>query len=851
MKRFSYSERDYAFGQIMLTLRTNIGLTQAGLGERLRVSRRAVARWEAGSSYPTAERLKQLITLGVQQQAFPAGRQEEEIRALWHAAHQKLLLDEAWLAALLGGPHPALTLLPPVPLAEPQRGEVSAAEPKPAPRVDWGEALDVPTFYDREQELATLSRWVVEEGCRLVSVLGMGGIGKSALAVRAMQQLAGHFEVVLFRSLRAAPDCSALLDDCLSVLSPEPLGVVPQSLERRLSLLLLELRSRRVLLVLDNLEVLLEEGDVLGRLRPGFEAYEHLLRQVAQTAHQSCLLLTSREKPAGLRALEGSRTPVRSLPLSGLDAAACAQLLAPLLARLQSVYQGRAEVEGQLRAGLDALRERAEETQGYGPANLVALLRLLRGDLRGLDLSRLALRGVYLQGVEMQDARLSGAVLQDSVFTEPFDAIMAVTMSRTGQYWAVGGRRGEVRVWREEGKILHLAWQAHTDTVPALSFSPDGRTLASGSFDHAIRLWDGQEGRSRVVLQGHSAVVNGLAFTPDSRSLLSGSEDGTLRVWDMESGQCIRIVQGYAVTLYDVAWSPDGKSIAGVGSDTLVTIWDGARRTPTLLHGHSWTVYGVAWGPDGRWLASGGWDHAVRLWDTTTGEARQILQDPDHIDTIFCGVAWSPDGQWLASASYQRGVQVWEVTTGTRRWVGWTDPPAWIRRVAWSPDGTRLASGAGGRDSGEIFVWEVQSGERLYTLNEPSAMINALAWSPTGAVLVSGGSDGRLRWWDMQSGECVRVQEAHQGTVQALKVSPDGSTLASCGEDGAIRLWDLESGEHLQTLRRDRPYERLDIRGIRGLSDAQKASLRALGAFENMSVGRELPALPGERGMTT
>ena len=48
MKRSSrYGERDYAFGQMILTLRTHIGLTQAGLAELLRVSRRAVAEWEA------------------------------------------------------------------------------------------------------------------------------------------------------------------------------------------------------------------------------------------------------------------------------------------------------------------------------------------------------------------------------------------------------------------------------------------------------------------------------------------------------------------------------------------------------------------------------------------------------------------------------------------------------------------------------------------------------------------------------------------------------------------------------------------------------------------------------------
>jgi len=133
-------------------------------------------------------------------------------------------------------------------------------------------------------------------------------------------------------------------------------------------------------------------------------------------------------------------------------------------------------------------------------------------------------------------------------------------------------------------------------------------------------------------------------------------------------------------------------------------------------------------------------------------------------------------------------------------------------------------------------VWDAHSGQRVHAFAGHPGVVSALTWAPSGALVVSGGSDGRLRWWDMQSGECMRVREAHQGTVQALKLSPDGGRLASCGEDGAITIWDLERGEHLRTLRRDRPYERLNITGIQGLTEAQKATLHALGAVEDAPV---------------
>src|SRR2546421_6660532 len=325
MKGSSYRRRDYAFGQAMLTLRTTMGLMQAGVAEHLGVSRKAVGEWEGGLNYPKPEHLKAFIALAVGHQAFPAGREEEEIRAFWQASRQKMLLDEAWLAALL--PHAEAP-----PASQPVEETIGAAPVLAplaggGPRVDWGDAPTVTTFYGRKWELNLLTSWVVQERCRVVSVLGLGGIGKSALVTRMMHQVTKRFEVVIWRSLRDAPTCEALLDECLQVLAPQPLREVPSSLERRLGLLLEHLRHRRALLVLDNLETLLEEGAGTGRMRAGYEGYGQLLRRVGETAHQSCLLLTSREKASELVRLEGNRTPVRALRLAGLERDASRQLL--------------------------------------------------------------------------------------------------------------------------------------------------------------------------------------------------------------------------------------------------------------------------------------------------------------------------------------------------------------------------------------------------------------------------------------------------------------------------------------------------------------------------------------------
>ncbi len=124
---------------------------------------------------------------------------------------------------------------------------------------DWGEAIDVSVFYGRTSELATLEKWIQVDRCRLVGVLGMGGIGKTALAVKIAQKVQNQFEYVIWRSLRNAPPLETLLGDLTSFLSEG------QEAEGEIKLLLQCLRSSRTLIILDNVETILLPGDRAGK----------------------------------------------------------------------------------------------------------------------------------------------------------------------------------------------------------------------------------------------------------------------------------------------------------------------------------------------------------------------------------------------------------------------------------------------------------------------------------------------------------------------------------------------------------------------------------------------------------
>ncbi|MDZ8236081.1 MAG: NB-ARC domain-containing protein [Nostoc sp. ChiQUE01a] len=209
-------------------------------------------------------------------------------------------------------------------------------------RIDWGEAPDVSLFYGRMEELATLKRWILAESspeqatpCRLITLLGMGGIGKTWLSVKLAQQLQDRFEFVFWRSLLPAPSVNDLLADLISVLSDGKETDLPESFNYRISRLIHYLQRHRCLLVLDGADRLLQQcaateitcRDCIWLHHTTVGEYCELFRRVGEATHQSCLILTSRIKSHQIAPLEGKTTPVRVFSLQGLQLTDIQELL--------------------------------------------------------------------------------------------------------------------------------------------------------------------------------------------------------------------------------------------------------------------------------------------------------------------------------------------------------------------------------------------------------------------------------------------------------------------------------------------------------------------------------------------
>lgn len=691
---------------------------------------------------------------------------------------------------------------------------------------DWGDAIDVSVFYGRSQELTILENWLAHDRCRLVAILGIGGTGKTALSVKLAEQIQHQFEYVIWRSLHNAPTLDSLLNS-LTYLPTSAELADSQDVEQRMIQLLQHFRTHRCLLILDNVETILADardthGCRVGHYRPGFELYGELFKKIGELKHQSCLLLTSREKPKEVAALEGKTLPVRSFQLGGLAAGEGQEILQAKgnFSGSQQDWQRLIQAYAGNPLALKIVATTIYDLFAGNVTHFLAQRSVIFGDIQDLltqqfdRLSVLEQQVMYWLAINRESvaiADLQADILSPLLPSDLLEALEALQRRSLIEQTPSSGMERSTNLFTLQPVLMEYVTHRLIQQVCA-ELSPQ-QERQSSEWNPSSGLTNSPHLKTYALIKAQSqeyvkeAQIN-LILKPIAAQLLhsfgtvtaletmllqkfsSLRQKPPIRAGYM-GGNMINLLHQFKPDLsgYDfselIIWQADFRS--AYLQHTNFSNSDLSKSTFTESFNH---IYAMSVSANGEWLASADTQGEICLWRLKDG---QLLNTWEAHNGTVRSLTFMPDSETLVTGGDDQLLKLWDVKTG-QCLRSLYNPTGTVWAIAPSPDGQTISI-----TDGTIRIWDRNTDELSVLSQQPDWTTNVL-FSPSGEILACACNDGKIKLRHPTTGECLKVLSGHQrGPLVFMCFSPDGRILMSGGLDSQLQWWDTKTGQCLHT----------------------------------------------------
>ncbi|MEQ8156128.1 MAG: hypothetical protein ABRQ25_14775 [Clostridiaceae bacterium] len=452
---------------------------------------------------------------------------------------------------------------------------------------------------------------------------------------------------------------------------------------------------------------------------------------------------------------------------------------------------------------LNNCRNIFDDNIGYTVSNLVEILKSVRMDFTGMNLSYLDLRKCLLNGVRFSrwygniitNTNFDGSLIDMKIFINHGhkDAITSAVYSPDGKYIVSASWDNTLKEWNKETGMCIRTYVGHENTVTSSVYSPDGKYIISASWDNTLREWNRETGNCIRTYVGHENFVTSAIYSPDGKYIISASRDNTLKEWSRETGTCVRTYEGHGNAVTNAVYSPDGKYIISASWDSTLKEWD--RDTGVCIRtykGHKNFVTGSVYSPDGKYIISASWNKTLKEWDRETGTC--IKTYVGHLDNVENAV-YSPDGKYIISASWDKTLKEWDRNTGMciRTYVGHKN---FVTSAIYSLDGKYIISASWDKTLKE---WDRDTGTCIKKYEGYVDNVENAVYSPDGKYILSTSWDDTLKEWDRDTGICIRSYVGHESTVTSATYSPDGKYIISASWDNTLKEWDRDTGMCIRT----------------------------------------------------